>query len=319
MDPSRIRFVLARLYSLGRLMHPNPTLQSLRSRVRLLLGGVLSIQEVRWWYGISDNQRLASALSRYPLMHGSIYWPYIHKDWPRRRRLEVIDRHYRMLEGDAAILAQAVNNDIELLSLGEKYMGLRLVVGKSLRFEREGETMLHIFRGDLRLYSAAFALGIEAGEHVAYLGAVQGCNLDEAKDYYRQITHALHGLRPRDFLMDALKLFCESIGVRKIWAVSGEARLHKGRYFGELKRAQILSDYNQIWLENGGTDLGNGFFEIPAGIRYREASGIPTRKRANYRRRYAFLDELAVQIGNVCAAYTAKPGQPQAFQSSERN
>ena len=69
----------------------------------------------------------------------------------------------------------------------------------------------------------------------------------------------------------------------------------------------MLVEYNEVWLEHGGTELDNGFFEISAIYRRKGISEIPTRKRATYRRRYQMLDKLALDIKSSIDRHAAQP------------
>jgi uncharacterized protein len=297
---------LGRVHRLGRAMHPSLTLNSLKHQIILLARALVFLQDVRKWFEISDNPLLTQALMRFPLMSGAIYWPYINYTWTMQQKLAVIDQHFRMLDGPAKILAHATFEEVDLVRLEEEYAGMRLVLDKAEWFLREGEIVLNLFINDQRFYSIAFTLGMEGGEPVALVGALQGSNSELAPEVYREITHALHGMRPRDFLMVALKLLCREIGVRKIWAVSGDFRQHNSPYFGGGHKSKVLVSYNEVWVEHGGAVLDNGFFEIPATVRHKDMSEIPTRKRAAYRRRYEMLDKLALDIQSSCVQYAAK-------------
>ncbi len=295
--------MLSRVHRLGRAMHPTLSANSLKHQVKLLGMALMSIQEIRNWYEISDNPLLSQALKRFPLIAGAMYWPYINHTWPMQRRLKTIDQHFRMLGGPAAIIARATFEEVELARFVEEYAGLRLVLDKASWFLREGEIVLNLFIHDQRYYSIAFTLGIDAGQPLIYVGALQGSNVNAAQGIYRDITHALHGIRPRDLLMVSLKLLCVELGINRIWAVSGDNRQHNSPYFGNTHKEKILVAYNEVWLEHGGIELDNGFFEIPAVVRYKDMNEIPTRKRANYRRRYLMLDRLAAEIRSSCAKY----------------
>jgi uncharacterized protein VirK/YbjX len=80
-------------------------------------------------------------------------------------------------------------------------------------------------------------------------------------------------------------------------------RQHRSEYFGGSHEAKVRLDYDRAWIELGGTRLENGFFDIPVPVRYRDTSEIPSRKRANYRRRYQMVDKLARDIGAVIARH----------------
>jgi uncharacterized protein len=300
--PSSIH-VLIRLFRLGRELHPRLTARDLKNRAAILGLWISSLRELRAWYGISDNPKLASALKQYPLMHGAVYWPYINHSWSMERRLTTIDQHYRLLEGRASVIGLATRQEVELTKLDEHYPGMRLVLDKAIWFLREGEIVLNLFLRDQRFYSIAFTLNAEAGQLVAYVGALQGSASEDALQVYREMTHALHGMRPRDFLVVALKLLCKEFRVAKIYAVSADARQHNSPYFGDSHKEKVLVNYDEVWAEHGGTRLDNGFFDIPVPVKYRDVSDIPTRKRAAYRRRYQMLDKVALDIEAVCSLH----------------
>jgi uncharacterized protein len=297
---------LRRVHRLGRAMHPALNANSLKHQVILLGRALVFLPAIRKWFEISDSPLLSLAIKRFPLMHGMIYWPYINHNWPMERRLAAINQHYRMLDGSAAIIAHATFEDVELARL-EEYAGLRLVLDKTVWFLREGEIVLNLFVRDQRFYSIVFTLNVDAGQPLILVGALQGANSDAAQGVYRDITHALHGMRPRDLLMVALKLLCRELGVHRIWAVSNDKRQHNSPYFGDSHKEKVLVAYNEVWLEHGGIELDNGFFEIPAMIRYKDMNEIPSRKRAAYRRRYQMLDKLALDIKSSCAMHSAQP------------
>ena len=296
---------LRRVYRLGREMYPALTLNGLKHQVTLFGRALFFFAEVRKWYGISDNPLLSRALKKFPLMHGAIYWPYIHCSWPMERRLATIDQHFRMLHGPAAIIAHATFEELELVRLDDEYEGLRLVLDKARWFLREGEIVLNLFIKDERFYSVAFSLGLDDDQPIVIVGALQGSNSERALDVCRDMTRRLHGMRPRDFLMAALKMLCVEFGINRIWAISSESHQFNSWYFGHTSK--VLVCYNEIWLEHQGKDLGNGFFEMPAEIRRKSAGEIPTRKHATYRRRYRMLDKLALDIKVACNHQTPAP------------
>lgn len=291
---------LMRVHRLGRAMHPGLTLNSLKHQFNLLGLGIKFLPEIRQWYLIADNPMLALALKRYPLISGAMYWPYINHTWPMNQRLSAIKQHYRILSSTTTILAHATFKEVVLASLEKEYSGLRLVLDKAMWFLREGEIVLNLFVDNQRFYSVAFTLGTDSGEPLMFVGALQGSNADTAQDVYRNITHALQGMRPRDLLLLALKMLCTELGIHRIWAISGEMRQHNSPYFGNSHKEKVLVSYNQVWLEHGGKALENGFFEIPATVNFKNMDEIPSRKRASYRRRYQILDQLMLDIRSAC-------------------
>lgn len=292
---------LHRVYLLGKEMYPDPTIDSAKHRITMFLAAMLRISRICQWFRISDNPWLTSALQKFPLISGAIYWPYINHRWSLEERLAAIDQHYRMLNGPATILAVATFGAVEITHLDQNYRELRLVLDKASWFAREGEITLSLFIGERRIYTVAFTLGIADGSPLILVGALQGSNMGDSKSLYRELTHALHGLRPRDLLMIALKQFGKEFGIHRIWAVSNADRQHNSPYFVLFRKDKIQADFDQIWTEHQGERLKNGFFTIPVHAERKEVSQIPTRKRKTYRLRYQLLDQIERDIAMACA------------------
>lgn len=288
--------VLSRVYRLGRKMHPDYSLGAFKHQVLMLASAVINISTLRLWYGTADNPLLARAVDRYPLIEGAMYWPYINHKWTVDQSLQIIDKHYRILQTSPPIFSNATFVDTVLVDCKEEYPELKLVLEKAPWFLREGEIVLSMFVGIDRVYSVAFTLGVEDGHRVAYVGALQGRSIENAMEIYRNLTHALHGMRPRDFLISALKIVCKASGIEKIWGICSENRQHNGKYFSGSHKNKILADYDEVWREHNGVNLGNGFYSLSTVLVYREFSEMPARKRANYKRRYSMLNKLVVNI-----------------------
>jgi uncharacterized protein len=105
-------------------------------------------------------------------------------------------------------------------------------------------------------------------------------------------------------------MLCGELGIHRIWAVTGDNRQHNSPYFGTSHKEKVLVAYDEVWLEHGGIELDNGFFEIPSLVRYKDISEIPSRKRAAYRRRYMMLDKLALDIKSSCTHYASLLSAP---------
>jgi uncharacterized protein VirK/YbjX len=283
-------------------MHPGLRPGNIKLNLHMIASAIVHRQAIGRWYGTEDNPLRARAVARYPLIEGAMYWPYINHEWTVEKRLQVIDQHYRMLNGAAKILADATFGDIELLRMDSEFPGLRLVLEKAPWFLREGEIVLSIFVNEHRVYSAAFTLGVEGGRTVAYVGALQGRSIDNVMEIYRSMTHAMHGMRPRDFLLSALKMLVSAVGVEFIWGVCTENQQHRGKYFAGAHDEKLVADYNEVWVEHGGALLGNGFFELQPRLVFKDIADIPTRKRATYRRRYAMLEKLSSDVNVLCIA-----------------
>jgi hypothetical protein len=86
-----------------------------------------------------------------------------------------------------------------------------------------------------------------------------------------------------------------SVGVERILAISDRGWVGRSDYFG---CKTVLSSYDSAWQESGGLEAEDGFFELSPQVVKRPIEAVPSRKRAQYRRRYEMLDRLSVQIGD---------------------
>jgi uncharacterized protein VirK/YbjX len=180
--------------------------------------------------------------------------------------------------------------------LSDLLPGLRIILDRPEWFQREGELTLNLFVDDTRVYSLAFILGRESGKRIAYIGAMQGRNLDNIETIYRDITKKCHGARPRDLLATIFQMLAVAAGVQRILAVNEECRHHKHPYFGERAGSTQSASYDDIWTDRGGQSVAGGFFELPSAPTVRPDSDIPTHKRSMYRKRYALLDRIRAEI-----------------------
>ena len=252
------------------------------------------LDRFRDWFSAPAHAALQEALLRRPSLAMCAVHPYLNTAWPAERKLDVVRGHYDLLVGPLAFLRFAPPASITLSGLGRS---LQVRLDKHGKFEHEGELTLGLFDGSLRLYSLAFTLGQAGAQRVAFVGALQGLGSPEALETYRVLTHALHGLRPRDLQIAAFRTVCRGLGVERILAIADSHRVSSSSYFESS--AQVCTSYDSAWRDAGGTGVSEGFIELTVQRRRRATAEIPSRKRAQYRRRYAMLDALDLEIDDA--------------------
>jgi uncharacterized protein VirK/YbjX len=274
----------------------------------------LHFERFRDWFGNPANPALQETLALRPSLITCVIRPYVNSDWQPEDRLEKINEHYRMLSGALGIL-RFVSDSIALADAGE---GVQIRLDRPVTHEHEGELTISLFRGDLRLYSLMFTLGRIGLDRVAYAGGLQGLNSSlNATVIYRSLTHRMHGLRPRDLLITAFRTLCCCLGVVRILAISDRKRVCTNPYF--LSSTKVFSSYDSAWIESGGVAVDDAFFELSPHVVRRTAMEIPSRKRAQYRRRYAMLNSVAQQIGAAVRAPAAAEPSPHCQTMLLRN
>lgn len=266
---------------------------------------------------VSDERSgLGRAIHERPQTLGIAVWPYVHADWALPEKANALIEHYRQLGKLAPTLDVPAQGSLVVAALDDVRPGLSLIIDRSSWFSREGELVLNIFLKEQRIFSLAFSFGIDEKGPVARIGCIQGIRDDGILDVYRDLTKELHGLRPRDFIIDALRAVCLAVGVPRILAISDSKRQHRNAYFGSAKSEKLEGDYDQIWLEQGGVAQSSGFFEFASDIEFRPMEDIASKKRSMYRKRYDFLSHLKLLAAASCHGHPAPSARTDILQSS---
>lgn len=251
------------------------------------------IVEIALFIRPPNNPLLAREHARFPELYKFIFRPYLNAKWSLRQRMHAIGAHYRIIEKQVHLLADLKQNGTtELARFEFDGDNVRILIDQPKWLRREGEVGVSLFYGIDRVYVAMFTLAIVEGRLVMLVGNLQGDRRDKA-ELYKRITKVMHGLRPRDLLIQVLQMLGKEIGCGELWGISDRAHRNSHLFTTGTK----ISIYNQIWQEHGGIkDNKSGFFRLAAHINRRPNEAIPSQKRAQYRRRYQFLDDLESQI-----------------------
>ena len=306
-DPSEIQAsenrlgrveMLKRLLNAARFTHPGTKKRPRRQTATQFARCAFHLEAFRAWLGDPANPALQETLAQRPSLIMCAIHPYLNADWGFEQKLKKISEHYRLLNGRLGILRFTPPAFIALAVGGD----IQIRLHKYVYTEHEGELTVSLYRGDQRLYSLTFTLGQIGGQLVAYVGALQGLGGSEALEIYRSLTHLMHGLRPRDLLVTAFRLLCCSLGVARILAISDRKRICSNSYHSS--GTQTISSFDNAWMECGGVAVDDAFFELSPRLVQRAAEDTPSRKRAQYRRRYAMIDVMAQQISDAVTRAT---------------
>lgn len=296
------RLILKSAFSL----HPGYSLRALKNKLKfLVLAG-------KNWSALSVFlRRMSSSLGQAGVEKlgadcvGVVHWPYISSRWHAEDRLEVLASHYEVISKNCPqLLLFGRSERLVLSDLSAFSAGCSLVLDRPFWFMREGELVLNLFQGDLRIASLAFTLCRTDTELSIFIGAVQGIHKGVDSDLsltiYRDMTKDFEGLRPRSFLIEVMKHIATNIGIEKIYAVGDAYRHHRHPYFGAEKSRELAANYDVIWLEHGATPSEReDFFDLPMSPSRKPLDSIAAKKRAMYRRRYELLDATFNQIDSV--------------------
>lgn len=281
----------------ARRIYPSRKLGTLKNWYSLLSAALKARPALCQMLARDEHRALRRELFAYPETLGFVEWPYIHAGWPVMQRFEALSQHMQALQTDMAAFDVGRSGSVLVADMNAVYPGLRLVVDRAFWCLREGSLVFNQFIGDDRMMTLAFSFGMEDGERVVYVGAVQGSNSETALATYREVAKGLQGMRSRDFLVKAFQLLMFHLGVKRILCVAEEERHHRHPYFTTDTNEKFNLDYNEIWTEHNGRPTGDGFYSLPLQPAVRPMEEIAAKNRALYRRRYALMDQLSADIG----------------------
>jgi len=133
------------------------------------------------------------------------------------------------------------------------------------------------------------------------IASVQGVRGDAAcnLEAIQAITKQNHGLRPPHLLLNIFQMACADWSITEIRGIDPAHQVKKRRNIG---KQGFSFDYREFWTELGATQLVDDDWLLPSQPQRRAVEDIPSRKRALYRKRYAWLDDVAAGVAKSLAA-----------------
>jgi len=258
-----------------------------------------SMKKIDAFYQQNDLRRELAEI--YPFVYEQPQRAFFYNKSTFRERAALIQEHFSFLE-------TALKPDILLEIYREKNQvlwenehegePLRLVLYYEAGQRKEGLLSVTLRLGEQALYQMIFWIQKNSkGEWSAYIGAMQGPNMDNAKDVIKKITKQCHSYRTKNLILHAMQEVAKTLGLKHLYAVTND-----GYYaMNHVRRDRKLkTNFSDFWAESGGTPCEDKrFYELPLTEYRKSMEEVPTRKRANYRRRYMLMDEIdeAIKVG----------------------
>jgi len=265
---------------------------SLKMRVKFVAAALRSPSLSRRLAATDSNSPLGALLAECPETLGTMLWPYQCAAWDAETRFDRISGHLDAV-GKIPGLDLDLDNKLVLADLSSISSGVSLIVDRPPWLAREGHLTLSLFKDAFRSFSVSFSLSSNP-EFTLFIGGLQGRRTDGILELYRDLTKHFEGMRPRDFLLEALRLFAVTIGVQHIYAVSDDYRISRHKYFSGKDTGGL--SYDEVWLERGGECVAPTYFELPVDGSRRPLEEVSAKKRSMYRRRYEMLDAIGAAL-----------------------
>ncbi len=252
---------------------------------RLLAGPRLAVRLQR----NLEKVGLEAVAACHPRLFEKYSRPYLAKGLSARERVDLVCGHYTALAShfqQPAVMAMYTKG-IRLLTPLLAELDAYVELSYQPAMEKEGELSLNLFLHGERAYTATFLLGRDT----LYIGSLQGSKSSLVE--IRRFTKASHGVRPQNFVLFVLRQFAGHLGISSIKAIGNAAHVYTTH---RRTKDRISFDYDTFWAETGGQRLDERFYDLPLLTPRKEIANVVMNKRAQYRRRYEFLDACAALL-----------------------
>lgn len=260
------------------------------------------------WFTWLDQPELKPYLATNPRLAFRPMGAYMSIKWGWERRAKVIRDTYAFIHAQGGLLHEAMTRPegVTLLQLPlEKGLTARVWLGSDAQFRKEGEVSVFFELSGIDRSISSFAFAFERlGEGWAcFVGAVQGRKGGD-EETIKLATKAMHGLRPKQFMVFLAQEIARSLRVKALYGVGNGIHVFRaGQYKLIRTKRDISFDYDELWIEAGGEPAPEGWFLLPSKHRRRGLDEVKPNKRSMYNKRYAMLDALSRQIRTILTPF----------------
>ena len=295
-------------YCISRIIYPTEGNRRHAKRVRFFLRALYNFSTWQHWYGFLRGSPFGAIARYYPRLYEKPFRPYLHKDLTSTECHRVLREHYLFLQRHApdglvrAILDNRpfILNQNSLADMSEPLI-VNFTYGKHM--QQEGELTLSIGRpesvGSFKehewIASLTFVIQYGASGWEILIGGVQGGRTLKSKEDAKLATRVFHGMRPKHYLIYILREVAATWGITRIYAIGNDAHCFRRRRYQD-RLSLIKASYDDLWQDVGGQAAANGFYSLPVENNRRPIHTVPSRKRAQYLRRFAMLEHIDREI-----------------------
>lgn len=287
-------------------LRPNKLWNSQQFRLKFALrSAVFPLTTFNYLHQLAKLSFLPQLLNSQGLLPAKPHRPYLRAGFSVAQRAQAILDHYQLMD-------RLANNQLRQLLLSPSGNLLARFTGKneeqfalyccSGHYDREGEITLLLNYQDMTLASLSFSIIQEQQQCTLLIGGLQGPRKHISSDVIRDATKAAHGVFPKRLLMEAVFILAAQCGVQAITAVGDTTHVFRSLRYRHSKGDKFFASYSEFWLSLGGEMRGDELFTLPLSMARKDLEEIASKKRAEYRRRYALLDTLAQQVLQAAGA-----------------
>ncbi len=244
---------------------------------------------------------LARVAEEYPFVYEQPTRAFFYNGSTFDERIELLEQHMNFLKDtcqEDVFLGIYGGETYPLWESRDEGEPLRFLLSFHSGQRKEGLLSLVMRLGEHDLYQVMFWIAPDAaGEPSLWIGALQGPNMENAKDLVVRVTRRCHSYRTKNFMLHATQEMAKALGLRHIYAVTNQGYYANAHIRLDRK---LKTDFTEFWKECGGRPCADTrFYELPMTEARKTPEEIPARKRNYYRKRYAMLDEVDAAIAGA--------------------
>ena len=250
------------------------------------------------WFQRDPLRKRAIEESPFPMEQATR--AFFYKDSTFRERVELIKAHVsflqKTLEPEAFLILSSVRRThCEVWRSEYEGEPWHAILKTEPGQRKEGLLSLELNLGKEHLYQMMFWIAPdEKGEASLWIGAMQGPNMEDAREIIKRITKACFGYRTKNLILYMLQSVARAWGIRRIYAVT-----NYGYYANNHMRSnrKLKTNFGDFWEEAGGCPTKDRrFYELPLEEPRKSMEEVKTHKRNLYRKRFALLDSIDEEI-----------------------
>jgi len=222
-------------------------------RLYVLRSILAPISSLRWRWFIRGFHRKIGAPPPPARILAKPVRAYVHKQfWPRHRVALLLEHFHwsRTLFTSDFLKRICANQPIELVALQGRRDKYLIFISGSLAVisQREGEISIYLAKtlASPRLARISFLFCKVSGRLSLVIGGIQGPPAAN-KHAVIDATRDLHGLRPKDAIFLAVRMFAQQFLIENVYAI-GDAN----HVLQRLQNSAKFSSYDAYWRDRGG-------------------------------------------------------------------
>lgn len=280
----------------------NPLWHKWSYRCKFVLRALfLAPRTFTWLEHLANYPLLGYYLSQQTNLPCKLQRPYLASSMSNKFCLQALVYHYNFLAShndkithafygaDRYLLAELTAKNDEMI---------RLCIQAEDKYAREGEISLTAYdQNNIALATLTFSIIDYQGKSTLFIAGLQGSNHKEARTVIQEATKACFGLFPKRLVVESALAIAQFFQLEQIVAVGNQTHIYNNwRYKNRFQK--LHSDYNDFWQTLDAKENSEGLFIIPNTISRKSIEDIVSKKRSEYRNRYALLDNLNDKIIN---------------------